>query len=415
MNTIILPQLPWHGTKELKLNLPDSWQVELYHMHGWDRSPLKPAEIKAAITHPIGTSPLREVARGKNEVVIIFDDMTRVTRAEKIVPFLLEELSEAGIPDDKIRFVCALGCHGALNRLDFVKKLGETIVARFPVYNHNAFAHCTYVGTTRTYGTRLSINEEVMKCDLKIAIGLAAPHPATGFGGGGKIILPGVTSFETAQHNHRAALKDALAHQDNPIVGMGIFDKNPMRLDCEEAARLAGLDFLINGVVNTWGETVALFAGDPLPAYAAAVRSAKKHYHTRRAQGENIVIANTFTKANEAIAVGLGAAFKAAYPQGGDVVLIANAPDGQVTHYLLGAFGNAPAGEMSFQVRVPPHINRVCIFSEYTDVAGRNYIEKSDKVFFTNNWDDILERLHDQNSTSQRVAVYPSADIQYSI
>ncbi len=71
-------------------------------------------------------------------------------------------------------------------------------------------------------------------------------------------------------------MKDALAHQDNPIIGMGIFDKNPMRLDCEEAARLAGLDILINGVVNMWGETVALFAGDPQAAYAEAVREAKK-------------------------------------------------------------------------------------------------------------------------------------------
>jgi hypothetical protein len=164
-----------------------------------------------------------------------------------------------------------------------------------------------------------------------------------------------------------------------------------------------------------WGETVALFAGDAQAAYAEAVNQAKKHYYTSPARGEPIVIANTFTKANEAIAVGLGTAFKAVPPQGGDVVLIANAPDGQVTHYLLGAFGNAPAGETSFQVRVPPHINRVFIFSEYPDLAGQNYIEKSDKVFFTNNWDDIVEMIQASNDGMQKVGVYPSADIQYSL
>ena len=362
-------------------------------MKGWERRVLNSTEMRSAITNPIGSVPLRELARGKNEVVIIFDDMTRVTRVGEIVPFVLEELADAGIPEEKIRFVCALGCHAALNRIDFIKKLGESIVARFPVYNHNPFDRGTYVGTTMTYGTRVSLNAEVMKCDLKIAIGLIAPHPATGFGGGGKIILPGVASFETAKHNHMAAMKDAMSHQEKPVIGMGIFDENPMRLDCEEAATLAGLDVLINCVVNMWGETVALFSGDPQATYAEAVSEAKKHYYTPPAQGENIVIANTFTKANEAIAVGLGTAFKALGPQGGDVVLIANAPDGQVTHYLLGAFGNTPAGEMSFQVRVPPHINRVCIFSEYTDVAGQNYIEKSDKISFTNNWDDVLEML----------------------
>ncbi len=234
MNTISLPQLPWHGMKELKLSLPDSWQVELYHMAGWNRPAMKPEEIKAAITNPIGIAPIRELARGKNEVVIIFDDMTRATRLAEIAPFVLEELSKAGIPDNKIRFVCALGCHGAHNRLDFAKKLGEEILARFPVYNHNPFAHCTYVGTTNTYKTKVYINEEVMKCDLKIGIGLVVPHPASGFGGGGKIILPGVASYEAIEYNHRAALEDMTGYQDNPPYGMGIFDNNPLRFDIEE-------------------------------------------------------------------------------------------------------------------------------------------------------------------------------------
>lgn len=414
MNTVTLPQLPWHGTKELKLTLPDSWQVEFYHMEGFNRPALTPGEIKAALASPIGTAPLREVARGKKEVVIIFDDMTRVTRAAGIIPHLLDELAGAGIGDSAIRFVCALGCHGALTRLDFVKKLGAPVVARFPVYNHNAFAHCSYAGTTGTYGTRLYLNEEVMKCDLKIAIGLVAPHPATGFGGGGKIILPGVASFETAKHNHRAAMKDARGHQDNPIMGMGIFDENPMRLDCQEAATLAGLDVLVNCMVNLWGETVALFAGDPITSYAAAVSEAKKHYHTRRAQGENIVIANTFTKASEAIAVGLGTAFKAAGTEGSDIVLIANAPEGQVTHYLLGTFGNEPAGAMSFQVKVPPHIRRVVIFSEYPDLAGRNYIETSDRVLFVQTWGEVVKILSEGTASQVKVALYPGADIQYS-
>jgi hypothetical protein len=270
------------------------------------------------------------------------------------------------------------------------------------------------VGTTNTYGTKLYINEEVMQCDLKIAIGLAAPHPASGFGGGGKIILPGVASFEAIKHNHQAAVKDMMEHLDHQIIGMGLFDNNFMRFDIEEAATLAGLDVLINCLVNMRGETVSIFAGSLEPAYAAAVSEAKSHYRTPEPKGESIVIANTFTKANEAIAVGLGTAFRAANPQGGDVILIANAPDGQVIHYLLGTFGRKTAGETSFQVKVPPHVNRVCIFSEYPDVTGRDYIEESDKVLFVNKWDDVLEIFKSSAGADTKVAVYPSADIQYS-
>ena len=413
MNTITLPQLAWHGTKKLELPLPDSWQVELYNMVGYNRPAIKPDEIKASLTDLIGTAPIRELARGKNEVVIIFDDMTRVTRAAEIVPFVLEELAQAGIVDNKIRFICALGCHGVHNRLDFAKKLGEETLARFPVYNHNPFANCTYVGTTNTYGTEVYVNAEVMKCDLKIAIGSVVPHPMSGFGGGGKIILPGVASFETIEYNHRAAIKDIIEHLDKPIAGMGLFDNNPMRFDIEEAATLAGLDVLINCIVNMRGETVAIFAGALVPTYAATIDEAKSHYRTPKAKGENIVIANTFAKANEAIMVGLNNAFRAIRPDGGDVVLMADAPDGQVTHYLMGPFGKTTAGTLRSLARVPRYVNHVIIYSEYPDVAGRSYIEESDKVLFMNNWDAVLGALQEFNGAEAKVAVYPNADIQW--
>ncbi len=412
MNTVTLPQLAWYGTKKLELPLPDSWQVELYNMAGYNCPAMKLDEIKASITNLIGTAPIRELAKGKDEVVIIFDDMTRVTRAAEIVPFVLEELAQAGVPDNKIRFICAVGCHGALNRLDFVKKLGEEIVARFPVYNHNPFANCTYVGTT-SYGTRIYVNAEVMKCDLKIAIGSIVPHPITGFAGGGKIILPGVASVENTESLHRLVARARREKWAKSAIGMGVFDNNPTPLDVEEAATLAGLDVKIDCLINVWGETTAIFAGALKPTYAIAIGEAKAHYRTSKTKGESIVIANTFAKANEAIIVGLDTAFRAISPNGGDVIFIANAPDGQVTHYLLGSFGKTTAGVLRFQVRIPRYVNHVIIYSEYPDVAGRGYIEESDKVLFMNNWDGVLRALQEFHSAEAKVAVYPGADIQY--
>ncbi len=412
MNTIKVPQAAWYEPKELILPLPDDWQVEVCNMTGYNRPALKPSEIKAAISKPIGIPPIRELAKGKREVVIIFDDMTRVTRVAEIVPFVLEELAEAGIPDSSIRFIMALGCHGARDRRDFAKKLGEDTLARFPVYNHNVFGNCAYAGTTATFGTKVYVNEEVMKCDLKIAIGSVVPHPTSGFGAGGKIILPGVTSFETTKYNHETFYK-MVREQGRHITGMGTFDSNPICADIDEAATLAGLDVLINCIVNMWGETTAIFAGALIPTYAAAVGEAVSHYRTSKTKGESIVIANTFAKANEATLIGLDTAFSAISPQGGDVVLMANAPDGQVTHYLMGPFGKTTAGALRLQARIPRHVNHVIIYSEYPDVAGRGYIEESDKVLFMNNWDAVLGALQEFNGAEAKVAVYPNADIQW--
>lgn len=412
MNILKLPQLAWYGTKELELPLVDSWQVEMCYMAGSDRPALTPDQIRAAVTQNlIGTPPIRELAKGKKEAVIIFDDMTRVTRVADIVPFVLEELAEAGIPDDRIRFIAALGCHGAMTRFDFVKKLGEETLTRFPVYNHNPFANCSYVGTTATFGTEVYVNQEVMKCDLRIAIGSVVSHPRSGFGGGGKIILPGVTSFETTEHNHKRFFK-ILQEQGPTVIGMGIFDHNPARIDIEEAATLAGLDVLINCLVNTWGETVAVFAGALKPTYAAAIHEAKTHYLTPRVEGKDIVIANTFAKSNEAW-IGLPTAYTALKPEGGDIVVIGNTPEGQVTHYLLGPFGETIWGPLRRERKIPPQVNRLIVYTEYPNLASRAWFGTTDKTLFLHKWDDVLQVLQAANGKDAKIAVYPNAEIQY--
>jgi len=412
MSVIRLPQLAWYETKELELRLPDSWQAEVYNMAGFDRPAMKPDEMKVAITNLIGSPPIRELARGKNKVVIIFDDMTRVTRVAEVVPFVLEELAEAGIPDDRIQFICATGAHMAWDRVSFEKKLGREVLTRFPVYNHNPFNKVTRVGTT-SYGTELYVNAEVMKCDLKIAIGSVVPHPNTGFGGGGKIILPGVCSMETIEHYHRKEDEFKQRYPNKQVTGMGVFNDNPLRLNIKEAAALTGLDVKVDCLVNMWGETVAIFAGALEPTYEAAVREAKAHYLTPEAKGEGIVIANTFAKANEGIMIGLNTAFKVISDKGGDVVLIANAPDGQVTHYLLGTFGRTIRGNMELEAKIPQNVNHVIVYTEYPDIAGQVYIEKSDKVLFMDNWDNVLKTLQEFHGAGTKVAVYPDAEIQY--
>jgi lactate racemase len=408
MPKISLPQLAWHGVKELKIALPDSWQVEVCNMAGYNRPRLNPAAIKKAVGSPIGMAPLREYARRKKQVVILFDDMTRVTRVAEIVPFILAELAAAGIQDSQIRFIAASGCHGTLNRVDFVKKLGEDVLKRFPVYNHNPYDNCTYAGMT-TGGTKVSINAEVMQCDLKIGIGSIVPHEMAGFGGGSKIVMPGVAAYETVLALHSPRGKGDF---DDTLSGMGALADNPRRRDIDEAADIVGLDMKIDALVNNWGETVALYAGSPRPTYAAALEEAKKHYLTTQAVEKDIVIANSFAKANEAVS-GLQVAFPSVKKQGGEVVLIANAPEGQVTHYLMGPFGNTIAGKLKLQKKVPPNVKRLIFFNEYPELAARHYLEDTDKVVMLSDWSEVLKLLKQSHGSRAKVAVYPSADIQY--
>ncbi len=292
-----------------------------------------------------------------------------------------------------------------------MKKLGEDVLKRFPVYNHSPFDNCVYAGTTQS-GTKLYINAEVMRCDLKIGIGSIVPHIMAGFGGGGKIVLPGVASYETVVALHSGREAAGQGKFKDTVTGMGAWEGNPRRKDIDEAAEIVGLDMIINALVNGWGETAGIFAGAPGPAYAAALAAAQGHYLTKAAKDMDIVIANTFAKANEAVS-GLLVAFPSVKQSGGDIVLIANAPEGQMTHYLMGPFGNEIGGKLQLRMKPPANVNRLIIFSEYPELASRNYLEDTGRVVMMDKWAEVLKMLQERHGAGTKVAVYPNSDIQY--
>jgi len=201
MQEVRVPTLLWYGDTELKLEFPEEWIVATYAMDGHNRQALSDDDIRLALSRLLGSKSISKLAGTKEECAIVVDDMTRPTRAYRIVPHILRELESGGISGDHVRFIFALGAHGACDRVDFAKKLGEDIVGEYPVYNHNPFHNVTYLGET-SRGTPVSINTEFMECDLRIGIGSIVPHPHTGFGGGAKIVLPGISSMETISYNH---------------------------------------------------------------------------------------------------------------------------------------------------------------------------------------------------------------------
>jgi len=412
MISVRVPQLAWYEDDELEFQFPATWEVSVCRMTGHDRPSLSPDEIRRAVANPIGTRPIRELAKGRREVAIIFDDMTRPTRVAEILPFVLEELQAAGVRDGGVRFIAAVGAHGALTRHDFVKKLGEAVLERFPVYNHNPYENCTYLGETGL-GTPVSINSEVMACDVKIGFGSILPHPLTGFGGGGKIILPGVASIDTMAAHHRDLVMRLLTEGRDPGIGLATFENNLMRQDIAEAARMAGLDVKIDVVLNGRGRTTGLFAGDPEQAHAGGVRLARETYATKAVEGSDIVILNAYSKASEVVL-----AVPTLGPLLGkervDVVFIANAPEGQVTHYLVRSFGKGMGGRLWSPASAPPDdLNDFIVLTPHIDIAGADWLATPESIVWAKTWPEVLDRLAKRHGDRAKVALVPDATMQY--
>ncbi len=411
MSSVKLPQYIWHNQKDVEYALPDSWKVSVQNIAGYNKPAMTPAKIRAAIASPIGTKPLKELAKGKKQVVIIFDDMTRGTRPSDIVPFLLEELHQAGITDDRIRFMAAVANHQALDRSAMAKKLGEDIVARFPVFNHTSFIHCSQIGTT-SYGTKVAINDEVMLCDLKIAIGSVVPHPTYGFGGGAKIILPGVASYETVKQHHQSTHTAWAAGQRTKGIQLrGTIENSPINADAREAAKMAGLDMLIDCILNGQGEIVSIHAGALEPAYQAAVKEARGHYMAENTADSDIVIANAFIKASEYTMA--SAALPAVSPRGGSVVFLANSPTGQVVHYLFDSFGKSAGYSGSGGGALPTHIKNYIIYTEQPEARVMERFVGENRALMTSSWSEVIKRLEKSHGAGSKVTVYPNADTMY--
>jgi nickel-dependent lactate racemase len=415
MIEVSVPTLLWYGDTSLHLRFPSEWKVKMYPMDGDNLQPLDDEGIKAALSNPIGSKTVGELAKTRKEAVIVIDDMTRPTRAYQIIPFLLKELNDNGISNDHIRFIMALGMHGAADRVDFVKKLGEDVVEQFPVYNHNPFGYLTHVGDT-SRGTPVHINSEFMACDLRIAIGCIVPHPITGFGGGPKIILPGIAGFNTIRYNHTLHPRflteqgqTAVEDQPSPSAGWGKLKGNVPQLDAEEAAKLAGLNVKIDAILNGRCQTSGLSVGDVSKAFNAGVKRATKVYATQTPKDVDIVVANTFAKSNEAgLAMWLA---ERTVREDGTVVLIANAPDGQCTHYFYGKFGKKIGGRQ-FRGKRYPKIGKLIVYSQYPEKEPLLVIGAPNEMIWLKEWNDVIEELQKTHSGTPTVAIYPTTEIQ---
>jgi nickel-dependent lactate racemase len=400
-----VPQLYWYNPSELELDFPESWEVHFCPPRGHDRPGLTPEEMQRAFDNPIGTPPLRQLARGRKEVVILFDDTSRPTRTHEIASYVLRELEAAGIADDQIRFMAAVGTHGPHDNVAHRLKLGQEILERFHVYNHNAYENCVEIGTT-SRGTPMAVNREVMRCDLKIGIGCIVPHPQVGFGGGGKVILPGVSHIDSIVHFHAQVPFTA-----PETIGPGNYDQNVMRMDFEEACRLAGLDFTADCLVNLKGEMIALFAGDPLAEHREAVKLAKEVYATEHVPELNVVVSNAFLKGNEAF-VTVPTAIRSLGMDGGTMVIIMNTPTGQVVHYSMRSFGTDYGGRLFTARTLPPQFKTI-ILNPIRDLTCVDMFGNAKSVTWAKNWSEVREVLDSQYPKGARAAVYPDGTIQY--
>jgi nickel-dependent lactate racemase len=414
MQKVEIPWGAWRGNKKQPLSFPKNWKVTMASMA--DREDVDQAEIKRAFANPTGQETIRKLAEGKKTAAIAVDDLTRPTQAFRFLPFIVDELKKGGIGEESIKIIMAIGCHRPLMKVDQEKKLGKKMANRFPVFNNHPYEYFVDLGRT-SRGTPVQINRHFAEADLKIGVGFITPHPMAGFGGGGKIVIPGLGSMGTIESNHRPAHSGKIGSAG---FSQGYdLNQNELRLDMEEGARMAGLDVIVNSVGTTEGRTAGVFVGDLVKAHRAAVELAREVYITEAPADVDIGVFNAFPEdtelcqARKALNVWTGNMNRRLVRDGGKVVIASATSDGLGFHSLtdpgMRMHQKADHGKGAAEIFAK---HKIIVFSPNCSPADL-FTRYPRNVIIRKTWEEVLGELQD-GKTGQTVAVFPNGSLQFT-
>ncbi len=259
--------LNYEGGK-MFFSLPSQWHV----ISDEDRPPapiLKDvqAEVKRALDNPIGSPSIEEIARQGMDTVLVFDDPERPTPVYHALPEIMNRLNKAGVQDGHMNAICATGTHRTPTEEQLRAKVGDEVFSRLKgrVFSHDAkSSENITIGRTHRGGI-VELNKTVAMADLIIGIGECMAHPAAGFGGGYKIIMPGVASYRSVAEHHFAFMR----HKNTRV---SMTDGNPFWEEITDAGRLSRLAFKFDFVMNEKKEVIRAFAGHPEAEQREAAR-----------------------------------------------------------------------------------------------------------------------------------------------
>jgi nickel-dependent lactate racemase len=242
--------------------------------------------IEKALADPINSPPLRALARQGDTACIVFTDITRNTPEHLLVPALLAELDAAGVRHEDITLLCGTGLHRPSTPQEKVIKLGQLIVDRYRVLDHEPFnlAGLEDLGITES-GIPLSVNSVAYQADLLISTGIVEPHQYAGYSGGPKTLAIGAAGEPMIAHTHGPQMVD------HPGTRLGKIEGNIFHQAITEAARRASLDFILNVVQDEHKRPVAIFAGTPEDTFEELVKAAKRLYEVPIQQVYDVVVA----------------------------------------------------------------------------------------------------------------------------
>ncbi len=382
-----------YGKGSVALQVPDGSVIATLYPNEVEKAPDEQVEIRKALARPVGTPTLAELARGKKSAAISVPDITRPLPRQKILAPIFEALNAGSIPDSGITVIFGLGTHRAHTKEEQVSLVGAEIFNRFRCIDHQ-LDDCVRIGST-SRGTPVEINREYLNADLKLGIGEVEFHYYAGYTGGAKAVLPGVSSKETVQQNHKMMIM--------PGAASGVAEGNPVREDIEEAAKMVGLDFTFCAVLDESVKVISAYAGDFIEAHRQAAKVVDRAYKVRIPKKADIVLVSSGGFPKD---INLYQAHKAienakhAVRDGGTMIVLAECPEG-IGHKVFREW----IDEATKPQDVIDRLNRQFVFGGHKAVALARLAGVADTLLVSTIGKDLTEKAFMKHSSNAKEAL----------
>ncbi len=275
-----------YGTEQVEMEVPAACFIGMIDPPAAVPAPDPEAEIRRAVENPFGGKCLESMISPEKKIAVIVDDGSRPTPISLILPVLLKKLLACGAREEHIKIVVALGSHRYMSPEELRERVGSAVYEAYPVINSEFRdpARLVYVGDTEE-GAPIMATREIMEADVRIGVGNLVPHPVMGWGGGGKILFPGVAGEDTVSYFH---LKASLI--DENMFGQST---TPIRDMMESWVDTIGLDFIINTILTPDLKLCRAVAGNYVAAHREGVKIGKQVLGSRVTEKADVVIVSS--------------------------------------------------------------------------------------------------------------------------
>ena len=311
-----------------ELHIDESYIVDEYyprsHSSGIDRK----SSIEQALAKPIGCERLEASVKANNKVLVLIDDKSRSTPVGDILPLVLAEIKAAGVAEQNVTIMVALGTHREMNQQELCERVGEDIYSTYKVINHqwNDPQQLAFMGKTEG-GTDIWLNKLAVEADFIIGIGHIVPHRVVGYSGGCKIIQPGISGPQTTGQTHWLSAY----YSAEEMLGQA---ENPVRAEIDAVGGRVAFKFIVNVVQDSEGEVAGVFAGHPVTAHRTGCKFSESIYGVSVKSKADIVITEAYPTESELwVATKALQAADIVVKPGGIIILLAECHEGiSVSH-----------------------------------------------------------------------------------